>query len=60
MGEKRIAYSFDRKREGNRPLGRARRRWKGNIKMNLKEIGYQGLGWINLAQDNHHLRLVKE
>jgi hypothetical protein len=37
--------------EGNRPLGRPRRRWKDNIKMDLGEIGIDGANWIQLAQD---------
>jgi hypothetical protein len=37
--------------EGNRPLGRSRRRWVENIKMNLREIGRDGMDWIDLAQD---------
>jgi len=40
------------KPEGKRPLGRARRRWEGNIKMDLQEVG-GGLGdWMELAQDS--------
>jgi hypothetical protein len=37
--------------EGRRPLGRPRRRWKDNIKMDLREIGIDGVNWIQLAQD---------
>jgi hypothetical protein len=37
--------------EGKRPLGRPRRRWKDNIKMDLKEIGIDESSWIRLAQD---------
>jgi hypothetical protein len=37
--------------EGKRPLGRPRRRWEGNIKMDLREIGIDGANWIRLAQD---------
>jgi hypothetical protein len=36
--------------EGKRPLGRPRRRWKGNIKMDLMEIGIDVLNWIQLAR----------
>jgi hypothetical protein len=39
------------KREGKRPLGRHRRRWECNIRMYLREIGWEGLDWIHLAQD---------
>jgi hypothetical protein len=37
--------------EGKISLGRPRRRWVGNIKMDLTEIGWSGMDWIHLAQD---------
>jgi hypothetical protein len=37
--------------EGKRPLGRPRRRWEDNIKMDLREIGIDKANWIRLAQD---------
>jgi hypothetical protein len=37
--------------EGKRTLGRSRRRWEDNIKMDLREIGIDGANWIQLAQD---------
>jgi hypothetical protein len=37
--------------EGRRPLGRPRRRWKDNMKMDLREIGFGDVDWIHLAQD---------
>jgi hypothetical protein len=37
------------KLQGKRPLGRQRRRWMNNIKMNLREIGWVGMDWIDLA-----------
>jgi hypothetical protein len=37
--------------EGKRPLGRPRRRWEDNIKMDLREIGIDVANWIQLAQD---------
>ncbi|KAJ4439031.1 hypothetical protein ANN_14987 [Periplaneta americana] len=50
MGESRNAYRVLVGRpEGKRPLGRPRRRWEDNIKMNLREMGYDDLDWINLA-----------
>jgi hypothetical protein len=36
--------------EGKRPRGRPRRRWEDNVRMNLMEIGWEGAGWIHLAQ----------
>ncbi|KAJ4442540.1 hypothetical protein ANN_04127 [Periplaneta americana] len=37
--------------EGKRPLGKPRRRWEDNMKMDLREVGYDDRDWINLAQD---------
>jgi hypothetical protein len=52
MGEGRCAYRILVGRsEGKRPLGRPRRRWEDNIKMDLREIGTDGANWIQLAQD---------
>ncbi|KAJ4443480.1 hypothetical protein ANN_05152 [Periplaneta americana] len=52
MGESRNAYRMLVGRpEGKIPLGRPRRRWEDNIKMDLREVGYVDRGWINLAQD---------
>jgi hypothetical protein len=42
--------------EGKRPLGRPRRRWEDNIKMDLKEVGVDGANWIQLAQDRVQCR----
>ena len=39
------------KPEGKRPLGRRRNRWEGNIDMNLQDVGWGGIDWIELAQD---------
>ena len=39
------------KREGKRPMGRPRRRWEDNIKMNLQEVGGSRGDWMELAQD---------
>jgi hypothetical protein len=39
------------KPEGNRPLRRSRRRWENNVKMDLREMGWGGMDWTDLAQD---------
>jgi hypothetical protein len=39
------------KPEGKRPLGRHRRRWEDNVKMDLQEVGCGGMDWIDLDQD---------
>jgi hypothetical protein len=52
MGEGRgVCMVLVGRSEGKRPLGRPRRRWKDNIKMDLREIGIDGANWIHLAQD---------
>jgi hypothetical protein len=45
--------------EGKRPLGRPRRRWVDNIKMDLREIEWDGRDWIDLAQDRDHWRALE-
>ena len=47
-------------REGQRPLARLRRRWEGNIKIDLQEIGLRGggLGWVDLDQDEDSWQAV--
>jgi hypothetical protein len=44
--------------EGKRPLGRPRRRWVDNIKMDLREIGWDGVDWIDMAQDRDQWRAL--
>ena len=44
--------------EGKRPLGRSRRRWEDNIKVNLQEVGCESMDWIVLAQDRDRWRAV--
>jgi hypothetical protein len=44
--------------EGKRPVGRPKRRWVDNIKMDLLEIGWGGVDWIGLAQDNDKWRAL--
>jgi hypothetical protein len=57
MGEKRNAHGIlVGNREGKRPLGRPRRRSVDNIKMDLREIRWGGMDWIDLAQDRDQWR----
>jgi hypothetical protein len=59
IGEKRNAYKIlVRKPEGKRPLGRPRRRWVDNIKMDLREIGWDDMDCIELAQDRDQWRAL--
>jgi hypothetical protein len=52
MGEGRGVYRVSvGKPEGKRPLRRPRRRWEDNIKLDLREIGIDGVNWIRLAED---------
>jgi hypothetical protein len=52
MGEMINGYKvYVRKPDGNRPLGRPRRRWEDNIRMDLREVGWEGVDWIHVAQD---------
>jgi hypothetical protein len=58
-GEKRNAYRIlVGKPEGKRQLGRPRRRWVDNIKMDLREVGWDGMDWIDLAQDRDRWRAL--
>jgi hypothetical protein len=59
MAEERGVYRrLVGKSEGNRPLGRSRRRWRNNIRMDLQEVGYGGMEWIGLAQDRDRWREI--
>ena len=46
------------KPEGKRPLGRPRRRWEDNLKMDLREVGGGGGDWMELAQDRDRWRAL--
>jgi hypothetical protein len=46
------------KPEGKKPLGRPRRRWVDNIKMDFREIGWDSMDWIDLAQDREKWRVL--
>jgi hypothetical protein len=57
--EKRNAYRIlVGKPEGKRPLGRQRRNWVDNIKIDLREIGGDGVDWIDMAQDRDQCRAL--
>ena len=59
MGEGRGVYRvLVGKPEGKRPLGRPRRRWEGNIRMDLQEVGLGYEDWIGLAQDRDRWRAL--
>jgi hypothetical protein len=55
MGDKRNVYRI---LVGKRPLGRPRRRLVDNIKMDLREIGWDGMEWIDLSQDRDQWRAL--
>jgi hypothetical protein len=59
MVEKRNAYKLlVGKPEGKRPLGRPRRRWVDNIRIDLGEVGWSDVDWTGLAQDNNRWRAL--
>jgi hypothetical protein len=59
MGEDRKVFKvLVGKPEGKRPLGRPRRSWEDGVRMDLREIGMVGVGWIRLAQDRDRWRAV--
>ena len=58
-GERRGVYRvLEGKPKGKRPLGRPRRRWENNIKMDLQEMGYEGKDWLELVQDRDGWRAL--
>ena len=59
MGEERELYKvLVGKPEGKRPLGRPRRRWVDNVRMDLEEVGCGYMNWIGLAQDRGRWRTL--
>jgi len=59
MGERRgVCRVLMWKPEGKRPLGRPRRRWEDNIKMDLQEVGCGDMYWIELAQNRDRWRVL--
>jgi hypothetical protein len=58
-GEKRNTYRIlVGNPEGKPPLGRPRRNWEDDIKMDLREIGWDYMDWIDLAQDRDHWQVL--
>jgi hypothetical protein len=59
MGEGRGVYRvLVQKPQGNRPTERPRRRWEDNIKIDLQDVGCDGMDWIELAQDRDRWRVL--
>jgi len=59
MWERRGVYKvLVEKPEGKRPLERPRRRWEDNIKMDIQEVGFRGMDWIELAPDRDRWRAL--
>ena len=60
-GKRRCVYRvLVGKPEGKRPLGRSRRRWEDNIKMDLQEVGQGGTEWTDLTQDGDRWRALMD
>jgi hypothetical protein len=59
MGERRGTYmDLERKPEGRRQFRSLRNTWEDNVKVDLREVGWESMEWINLAQDNNKWRVV--
>jgi hypothetical protein len=59
MGKRRGVYRvLVGKPEGKRPLGRPRRKWEDNIKMDIQEVGFEVLHWIELVQNRDRWRAL--
>jgi hypothetical protein len=57
-GEVRDIQGFGGKPEGKRQLGSPMHRWEDNIKMDLQEMGWGGIDWIDVAQDSDRCRAL--
>jgi len=57
-GEERRIKGFGEQPEGKRPCGRSTRRWEDNIKMDLQEVGCEGMELIDLVQDRDRWRTL--
>jgi len=56
--DRRCIQGFGGETRGKEPLGRPRGRWEDNTKMDLQEVGCEGMDWIDMAQDMDRLRAV--
>jgi hypothetical protein len=60
MGERRVIYRvLVGKPEGKRPLGRPRRKWEDDIKMDLQEVGWRDMNWIDLTKNRDSWRALE-
>jgi ribosome biogenesis protein Nip4 len=57
-GDVKCIRNFGSSLQGKRPLRRPKSRWEDNIKKNLREIGFEGVDWIHLAQDRNQWRAL--
>jgi hypothetical protein len=53
-----LVFILEGRPEARRPLGRPRHRWEDNIKMDLQEVGWGGMDWIDMAQDKDRWRAL--
>jgi hypothetical protein len=58
MGRRGTLIDYWWESQGKRPLGRPRRRWMDNIRMDLGEVGWKDVDWIGLAQDRNRWRAL--
>jgi hypothetical protein len=58
MGRRSVYKVLVGKPEGKRPLGRRRRRWEDNIRMDLQEVGCGDMDWMELVQDRDRWRTL--
>jgi len=57
-GDKKCIQRFDRKIRRGGPIGRPRHRWEFNVRIDLREIGWEVVDWIHVAQDRDRWRAL--
>jgi hypothetical protein len=57
-GQKRRIQVLVGQPEGKRPLGKPKYRWEDNVKMDLQEVGFGGMYWIEMAEDRDRWRAL--